>query len=166
MEASMSVQQKTLSQWIAAATVLPVTLCMFGHVYGQGTGSEAVFQGRPAMAGAQGGTGAMAGPPQGGVSPQSVDQAGGGLVLRRPGENGTEAPLPRDPGVGTPGKGSIGVPGNTGELKPRRDRDATGGVVKRERDATGTGNSTTSKAKRGAKRSLERAKRGVSGVDS
>lgn len=156
----MSLQQKTLSQWIAAATVLPVTVCMFGHVYGQGTGSEQVFQGRPAMAGAQAGTGAMAGPPQGGVGPQSVDQAGGGLVLRAPGQNGsgTDAPVPRDPGVG--------APGNTGDLKPRRDRDPGTDVIKRERDATGTGDSTTKKAKRGAKRSLERAKRGVSGVDS
>jgi hypothetical protein len=140
--------------------VLPVTLFMFGHVHGQGTGSEQVFQGRPAMAGAQAGTGAMAGPPQGGVGPQSVDQAGGGLVLRAPGQNGTakDAPIPRDPGVGTPG--------NIGDLKPKRDRDEGGGIIKRDRDATGTGNSTTSKAKRGAKRSLERAKRGVSGVDS
>ena len=154
----MSLQQKSLSHWIAAATVLPVTLFMFGHVHGQGTGSEQVFQGRPAMAGAQGGTGAMAGPPQGGVGPQSVDQAGGGLVLRAPGKNSTDAPVPRDPGVGTPG--------DTGGLKPKRDRDLDGGVVKRDRDATGTGNSTTSKAKRGVKRSLERARRGVSGVDS
>jgi len=163
----MSLQQKTLSQWIAAATVVPVTLCMFGHVYGQGTGSEQVFQGRPAMAGAQAGTGAMAGPPQGGVSPQSVDQAGGGLVLRAPGKNsGTDTPLPRDPGVGSPGNGGMGAPGNTGELKPQRDRDPGTDVIKRDRDATGTSNSTTSRAKRGAKRSIERARRGVSGVDS
>jgi hypothetical protein len=159
MEASMPMQQKTLSQWIAAGAVLPVTLCMVGHVYGQSTGSEAVFQGRPAMAGAQAGTGAMAGPPQGGVAPQSVDQAGGGLVLRAPGQNkGAEAPVPRDPGVGTPG--------SAGELKPKRDRDPGTDVIKRERDAAGTGESTTKKAKRGAKRSLERARRGVSGVDS
>lgn len=163
----MSVQQRTLSQWIAAAAVLPVTLCMVGHVYGQATGStgsEAVFQGRPAMAGAQGGTGAMAGPPQGGIGPQSVDQAGGGLVLGAPGKKGADAPVPRDPGVGTPGNSGVGVPGNAGELKPQRDRDA-GEVIKRDRDATGT-ESTTRKAKRGAKRSYERARHGVSGVDS
>jgi hypothetical protein len=155
----MPVQQKTLSQWIAVATVLPVTVFMIGHVRGQTTGSEAVFQGRPAMAGAQGGTGAMAGPPQGGVAPQSVDQSGGGLVLRAPGKNsGSDAPVPRDPGVGNPGNA-------LGDLAPKRDRDATGsGVVKRERDAAGT-ESTTKKAKRGLKRSYERARRGVSGVD-
>jgi hypothetical protein len=156
----MPMQQNTLSQWIAAAAVLPVTLCMIGHVYGQtgSTGSEAVFQGRPAMAGAQGGTGAMAGPPQGGVGPQSVDQAGGGLVLRPPGQNGTDAPVPRDPGVGTPG--------NSGsDVTPKRDRDSDGAVQKRGRESSGT-ESTTKKATRGAKRSYERSKHGVSGVDS
>ena len=155
----MSLQQKTLSNWIAAATVLPVALCMVGHVHGQGTGSEAVFQGRPAMAGAQGGTGAMAGPPQGGVAPQSVDQPGGGVPLRAPGgPSSTDQAVPRDPGV-TPAPGG-------GDLKPKRDRDATDGVVKRERDATGSENSTARKAKRATKRSYERARRGLSGVDS
>lgn len=155
----MPMQQKTLSQWIAAGAVLPVTLCMIGHVYGQtgATGSEAVFQGRPAMAGAQGGTGAMAGPPQGGIAPQSVDQAGGGIVLRAPGQNGTDTPVPRDPGgVGTPNDSGSG-------LKPKRDRDADIAPVKRERDVTGE--STGKKAKRAVKRTYERARHGVSGVD-
>jgi len=157
----MSLQQKTVSNWIAAAAVLPITLCMVGHVHGQGTGSEAVFQGRPAMAGAQGGTGAMAGPPQGGVGPQSVDQQGGGVQLRKPSgldqATGGEQSVPRDPGVAAPDNSGTG-------LKPKRDRDA-GEVVKKDRDAAGTGESTTHKAKRGLKRSYERARHGVSGVD-
>lgn len=156
----MSLQQKTLSNWIAAAAVLPVTFFMVGHVHGQGTttGSEAVFQGRPAMAGAQAGTGAMAGPPQGGLAPQSVDQPGGGVQLRKPG--GLDQPardevVPRDPGLGAPGNA-------TGELKPKRDRDP-GEVVRRDRDATG--DSTAKKVKRGVKRTYERARHGVPGVD-
>lgn len=154
----MSLQQKTVSNWIAVAAVLPITLCMVGHVHGQGTGSEAVFQGRPAMAGAQGGTGAMAGLPQGGVAPQSVDQPGGGVQLRKP--SGLEQPardeaVPRDPGMGTPGN-------PTDQLKPKRDRDP-GEVVKRDRDATG--DSTAKKAKRSVKRSYERARHGIPGVD-
>ena len=157
----MSLQQKTVSNWIAAAAVLPITLCMVGHVHGQGTGSEAVFQGRPAMAGAQGGTGAMAGPPQGGVAPQSVDQQGGGVQLRKPSgldqPAGGEPSVPRDPGVATPDNSGTG-------LKPKRDRDA-GEVVKKDRDAAGTGESTTHKAKRGLKRSYERSRHGVSVVD-
>lgn len=158
----MSLQQKTVSNWIAVAAVLPITLCMVGHVDGQGTGSEAVFQGRPAMAGAQGGTGAMSGLPQGGVGPQSVDQPGGGVQLRKPSGldqvTGGDQPVPRDPGVATPDNGNVG-------LAPKRDRDA-GEVVKKDRDAAGTGESTTHKAKRGLKRSYERARRGVSGIDS
>ncbi|WP_427914179.1 hypothetical protein ACPWT1_04305 [Ramlibacter sp. MMS24-I3-19] len=158
----MSLQQKTVSNWIAVAAVLPITLCMVGHVHGQGTGSEAMFQGRPAMAGAQGGTGAMAGPPQGGVAPQSVDQPGGGVQLRKPSgldqPKGGEQSVPRDPGVGTPDNPGSG-------LTPKRDRDS-GEVVKKDRDATGDANSTTKKAKRGLKRSYERARRGVSGIDS
>jgi hypothetical protein len=156
----MSLQQKTVSNWIAAAAVLPITLLMVGHVHGQGTGSEAVFQGRPAMAGAQGGTGAMAGPPQGGIAPQSVDQPGGGVQLRKPSgldnPTGGDQAVPRDPGMGTPGN-------TTGDLKPKKDRDA-GDVVKRDRDATG--DSTAKKAKRSVKRSYERARHGgVGGVD-
>lgn len=155
----MSLQQK-MSNWIAVAAVVPITLCMVGHVYGQSTGSEAVFQGRPAMAGAQGGTGAMAGLPQGGVAPQSVDQPGGGVQLRKPSgldnPTGGEQSVPRDPGVGTPD--------NTGGLVPKRDRDS-GEMVKKDRDAAGTGDTTTKKAKRGLKRSYERARHGVSGID-
>lgn len=157
----MSLQQKTVSNWIAVAAVLPITLCMVGHVHGQGTGSEAVFQGRPAMAGAQAGTGAMAGPPQGGVAPQSVDQPGGGAPLRKPGgleqPSGGEQSVPKDPGVSTPDN-------SAGGLTPKRDRDP-GQVVKKDRDATGTANSTTKKAKRGIKRSYERARHGLSGID-
>ena len=44
--------------------------------------AAAVFQGRPAMAGAQAGYGAMAGPAQGGIGLQGSD--GAGLNLRRP----------------------------------------------------------------------------------
>ncbi|MGZ5847707.1 MAG: hypothetical protein ACXWJJ_09555 [Ramlibacter sp.] len=152
-------QQKTLSQWIAVAAVLPVTLFTFGHVHGQATGSEAVFQGRPAIGGAQGGTGAMAGPAQGGVAPQSVDQSGGGIVLRRPGgATGTDTMVPRDPGVTPPEKGAV-------DLKPQRDRDS-GEVIKRERDSSATGDKTSSKVKRAARRSYDRVRHGVSGVDS
>jgi hypothetical protein len=55
--------------------------------------ARAVFQGRPAMAGAQAGLGAMAGPPQGGIGLQGSD--GAGLSLRRPDIVAQqEAPLP------------------------------------------------------------------------
>src|SRR3954468_21087273 len=169
----MQFQQRSLSQWIAVAAVVPVVVFTFGHVYGQqqnqgSTGPEAVFAGRAAMAGAQAGTGAMAGPPQGGIGPQSADQPGGGLVLQAPSaiRNGNQAPAamrsgdqalprqgeqvtPRDPGVGTPSKG---------ELAPRKDRDTSGDLIERDRESAGTTESTGRKVKKSAKRTYERSK--------
>lgn len=171
--------QRTLSQWIAAGAVVPVVLFTFGHVHGQSqpqgnTGAEAVFQGRPAMSGAQGGTGAMAGPPQGGVAPQSPAQPGGGLVLQAPAAirdrdqsvprqadqsvpRQGEQSVPRDPGVDTPN--------NKGDVAPRRDRDS-GDVIKRDRENTGSTESTGKKVKKSAKRTYERSKHGgVPGIE-
>ena len=158
--------QPTAWFWIVAAAIVAVALFTVSNVHGQGSGSSATFEGRPAMAGAQGGTGAMAGPPQGGLSPQSPSDPGGGIGARRD-NNPTQAngpsvprepgPIPRDPGMDK----SVGG----GELRPQRDRDE---VIKRDRDDHGLQqqSKSTSKAKRAGKRSVERARRGVSGVDS
>jgi len=74
------------THWIAVALVASLALLAF-EVAGQQVGhnsanAEAVFQGRPAMAGAQSGLGAMSGPPQGGIGLQG--SVGAGLNLRRP----------------------------------------------------------------------------------
>ena len=75
------------SHWLGVAVVLLLALMAF-EAYGQppnhelSTNANAVFQGRPAMAGAQAGLGAMAGPPQGGIGLQGSD--GAGRNLRRP----------------------------------------------------------------------------------
>ena len=77
------------SHWIAVAVVLGLGLVAL-EVAGQQIVNEvnispnasAVYQGRPAMAGAQAGLGAMAGPPQGGIGLQGSD--GAGLNLRAP----------------------------------------------------------------------------------
>ena len=77
------------SHWIGVAVVAGLALLAF-EAWGQQTMNEinistnaaAVFQGRPAMAGAQAGLGAMAGPPQGGIGLQGSD--GAGLSLRAP----------------------------------------------------------------------------------
>ena len=75
------------THWLGVAVVLLLALLAF-EVYGQPPNHElspnatAVFQGRPAMAGAQAGLGALAGPPQGGIGLQGSD--GAGLSLRRP----------------------------------------------------------------------------------
>ena len=75
------------THWIGVAVVLALGL-MAAEAFGQQStnnlspNAQAVFQGRPAMSGAQAGLGAMAGPPQGGIGLQGSD--GAGLNLRRP----------------------------------------------------------------------------------
>ena len=167
--------QRTLSQWIAIAAVVPVVVFTFGHVHGQAqnqgsTGAQATFQGRPAMAGAQAGTGAMAGPPQGGVAPQSTDQPGGGLVLRAPESIRNRDVTPKQPDQDMPRQGEQAVPRDPGvdvpkdgELSPRRDRD-DGEVIKRDRDSAGTDQSTGKKVRKSARRTLEHSRRGVPSV--
>lgn len=74
------------SHWIAVACAASLALLAF-EAAGQNTtqlspNATAVFQGRPAMSGAQAGLGAMAGPPQGGIGLQGSD--GAGRSLRSP----------------------------------------------------------------------------------
>ena len=63
----------TRYHWIAVALVLIALMLALNEAHGQTTGAAAVFEGRPAMAGAQGGLGAQAGPPQGGIGVQGSD---------------------------------------------------------------------------------------------
>lgn len=162
----MKRMQPTAWFWVVVAAVVAVALFTVGNVHGQeNSGSAATFEGRPAMAGAQAGTGAMAGPPQGGLAPQSPSDAGGGIAAQRNDNsqvNGPAVPrdpssIPRDPGVDK----SLG---NSGEVRPQRDRDQ---VIKRDRDENGVQQQgrTTDKAKRAGKRTIERARHGLSGVD-
>jgi hypothetical protein len=69
------------THWIAVALVASLALLAF-EAAGQSTGAQAVFEGRPALAGAQAGQGALAGPPQGGMGLQGSE--GAQLNLRRP----------------------------------------------------------------------------------
>lgn len=151
--------------WVIAAAVVAVALFTVSNVHGQSAGSAASFEGRPVVGGAQSGLGAMSGPPQGGLSAQSTEDPGGGIGPRRPRDLDLPGPLiPREPGVVPRDPGvDRAVPG--GELKPQRDRDD---VIKRDRDDHGLQQQgkSTGKAKRAGKRSVERARRGVSGVDS
>jgi hypothetical protein len=75
------------THWLGIALVVALALLAFEASGQQSTNNmspnaSAVFQGRPYMSGAQAGTGAMAGPPQGGIGLQGSD--GAGLNLRRP----------------------------------------------------------------------------------
>ena len=69
------------THWIGVAIVIALALLAF-EASGQSTNAAAAFEGRPAMAGAQAGLGAQAGPPQGGIGLQGSD--GAGLSLRKP----------------------------------------------------------------------------------
>ena len=70
------------THWIAVAVVLALALLALEEAGGQSAGASATFEGRPAMAGAQAGLGALAGPPQGGIGVQGTQAAQ--LNLRKP----------------------------------------------------------------------------------
>jgi hypothetical protein len=69
------------SHWFVVAVVVVLAL-MALEAGGQVTGAQAMFEGRPALAGAQGGLGAQAGPAQGGIALQGTD--GAEFNLRKP----------------------------------------------------------------------------------
>jgi hypothetical protein len=69
------------THWIGVAVVIALALLAF-EAAGQSTNAAAVFEGRPAMAGAQAGQGAQAGLPQGGMGLQGSD--GATRSLRKP----------------------------------------------------------------------------------
>ncbi len=116
----------------ACAAVLAV-----GTVQAQSAGAAAAFEGRPAMAGAQGGTGAQAGMAQGGLGVQG-NESGRGLVLRKPSGLDSMPAVPRDPGMDQPSVGGL-------KVKPQGDDS---GIVKQER-------SGSAKVKRATRRAAE-----------
>ena len=76
-----------------AALMAVAALCPLSQAWAQAQGAGALFEGRPAMAGAQGGQGAQAGMPQGGLGVQGA-QAEKGLNLRKPSGLDAMPPLP------------------------------------------------------------------------
>ncbi|MDB5956274.1 hypothetical protein [Ramlibacter sp.] len=75
------------THWLGVALVAGLALVALDAVaqppnHEMSPNAQAVFQGRPLMAGAQAGLGAQAGPAQGGIGLQGSD--GAGLSLRRP----------------------------------------------------------------------------------
>lgn len=103
-------------------------------------GADAVFQGRPAMSGAQGGQGAMAGPPQGGIGLQGSE--GSSINLRRPAIADAPANMPQ---------GKMEDPPATLAPAP--------GAAPAERSAS-------DKMERAAKRTAEGQRYGVSPMDT
>jgi hypothetical protein len=134
--------------WITVAVVALAALLALGNVYGQRTDAGSMFEGRPAMSGAQSGTGAMAGPPQGGIGLQGQDNSG--VALRPP------AGL-RDMPQGTidPAADAVAV-----NRAVRKDRD----VVPRDSSLASDQRSAVKKTKRVAKKTIQQKRYGVASI--
>ncbi|MEO5671237.1 MAG: hypothetical protein ABIR26_11145 [Ramlibacter sp.] len=137
--------------WVLVALVM-LALLIVSEAHGQSGGAAAVFEGRPAMAGAQGGQGALAGMPQGGIGVQGNEAAERGLRLNKPSalDDMRQAKRAGDDAVAA-GDADLSV---RKDIAPQRDR----GIAKEERSAG-------SKTKRAVKRTISRAKHGTSPID-
>lgn len=146
--------------WITVALVVAAFLLMVTEVHGQSAGAAAVFEGRPALAGAQGGQGAQAGPPQGGIGVQGSEVAERGVRPRKSSPLDDVRQGARDDSVDVAAASATDSDTDTDttarkEVQPARDRS----LAKDER-------SGVHKGKRAAKRTIERARHGVSEIDS
>jgi hypothetical protein len=135
--------------WLVGAVVAIVALFTFGHARGQTGNAAASFEGRPAMAGAQGGLGAQAGMPQGGIGVQGNQAAQRQLNLRKP--SGLDS-APATAGA-VPATASVAARSDV-TLVPKKDE-----VGKDVR-------SPARKVKKAARRTLERSRTGVGGIDA
>ena len=133
--------------WLVVTAVALIALFTFGHARGQRANASAAFEGRPSLAGAQGGLGAQSGMPQGGIGVQGNEAAQRQLNLRKPSGLDSVPAFPATSPV-TP------VAARKEVTVPRKDE------VGREM------RSPTRKAKRAAKRTLERSRTGVGGIDA
>jgi hypothetical protein len=148
--------------WLAVAIVLAVAVLTASLAHGQQRNdASANFQGRPAMAGAQSGTGAMAGPPQGGIGIQGQDNSG--LALRPP--SGLRD-MPQ--GTLTASADAIAVNKAVRDNKDIVQRDRDDDVIKRDRDSgvAKSDRSAVKKTKRAAKNVSKQARHGVPTIDS
>ena len=132
--------------WLAVAAVAVVALFTFGNARGQGASAAAAFEGRPALAGAQGGLGAQAGMPQGGLGVQGNEAAQRQLTLRKRGDPDS-APSAAAPVPTIPKRSDL-------TLVPPKD------------DVAREMRSPTRKVKKAARRTLERSRTGVGGFDT
>jgi len=128
-------------------------LLTLSEVHGQRTDSGAIFEGRPAMAGAQAGTGPMAGPPQGGIGVQGQDNAQ--ITLQR-----------RSTGAADMAQGKVAPNTDVAAENSavRNDKD----IIKRDRDS-GMAKDQRSAARRvkdAIKRLVQQTRHGVSDVQT
>lgn len=135
--------------WLVVALVAVVALFTFGHARGQGANASAAFEGRPSLAGAQGGLGAQAGMAQGGIGVQGNEAAQRQLNLRKPGGLDT---MPATPAAEPP-MAPVSTRSDV-TLVPKKD-----GVARELRSPART-------VKKAAKRTVERKRTGVGGIDA
>ena len=133
--------------WASTAFTLAASMLMLPQASAQTQGAGAMFEGRPAMAGAQGGQGAQAGPPQGGLGVQGSESQKG-LNLRKPSGLDAMPAVPRDPGVNPVG-------GSPNDITPKKEA----GIAKEQRSAA-------SKVKRAARRTADRSNNRPAGLES
>lgn len=139
--------ESSVSPWLVAAVLAGAVVLSLTPAWGQTQGAGAMFEGRPAMAGAQGGQGAQAGMPQGGLGVQG-SEGQKGLNLRKPSGLDAMPAVPRDPGL---------APVNTSNSDAVLRKDT--GMAKEQRSAS-------KKAARAGKRTLKRSRTGVSDIDA
>jgi hypothetical protein len=139
--------------WVLVALALIALLLTLGEAHGQ-SGAAAVFEGRPAMAGAQGGQGAQAGMAQGGIGVQGNEVAERTLKLGKPTDLDQIRQARRDevPDVIAAANTDMTL---RKDVAPARDHS----LAKDQRSAT-------KKAARATKRTISRARHGVSEVDT
>jgi hypothetical protein len=147
-ELTMNTSLHSPYHWITVALVASAAMLTLSDAHGQRTDAGAMFQGRPAMAGAQAGTGPMAGPPQGGIGIQGQDNAG--VALRAP-------------------KGLRDMP--QGTVDPAADSIALNRAVKNDRDVVPKDSSfapeqrsSVKKVKRVAKNTRQQSRTGVATI--
>jgi hypothetical protein len=137
------------SHWILVALVLIALLLTLSEAHGQGTGAAATFEGRPALAGAQAGIGAQAGPPQGGIGVQGPQATERTMHLLRP--SGLQATTPAAVAA-------------TDDVAVARAADHT--VAPRDTGVAREHRSATRKAKRAARHIARQARTGTPVIDS
>lgn len=151
------------SHWIMVALVLAALLLTFTEAHGQ-SGAAALFEGRPALAGAQGGMGAQAGVPQGGLAvqgnvasersvrpasdPSELDQ------MRQARRNGEDMVAAAEATSAISTDATLNPNVARKEVAPGRDQS----LAKDQRSAK--------KAQRAAKRTLSRARHGNAPIDA
>lgn len=147
----------TPTHWILVVLVLIALLFVLSEAHGQGTNANAVFEGRPAMAGAQGGLGAQAGPPQGGLGVQGNQAAERTMHLRRPANTNT------------------GTTNTTTDTTPATDaattdvavaRAADHKVLPRDRGVARNNRSIVRKTRRAIRHTVRQARTGTPQIDS